>query len=242
MATTQVFFDQRIAQPGTESLFHRLERLGKRAVELWDKPDAGLWELRNTQAVHTYSSVLCWAGCDRLARIARQLRMPERAAWWTEQAERIRAGTIEAAWNERIGSFTQSFGGSDPDASLLLMPSLGFLPADDPRFAGTLAFVERELRRGDHLFRYSKDEFGVPDTSFNICTFWYIDALAQVGRREEARELFEEMVASRNSAGLLSEDLDPQTKELWGNFPQTYSLVGLINSAMRLSRPWESAL
>jgi pentatricopeptide repeat protein len=242
LATTQVFFDRRIAQPGTESLFHRLERVGQRAVELWDAPDAGLWELRNSQAVHTYSSVLCWAGCDRLARIARQLGMHERAAYWRARAEEIRAGTFERAWNAEIGSFTQSFGGSDPDASLLLLPSLGFLPADDPRFAGTLAFVERELRRGDHLFRYAKDEFGVPDTSFNICTFWYIDALAQVGRREEARELFEEMLTCRNEAGLLSEDVDPQTKELWGNFPQTYSLVGLINSAMRLSRPWEDAL
>ncbi len=242
LATTQVFFDERITHPPSESLFARLERVGERGLALWDQPDAGLWELRNSQAVHTYSSVLCWAGCDRLARIARALGKPERAAYWAEQAQRIRAGTIERAWNERLGSFTQSFGGSDPDASLLLMPSLGFIAPQDPRFKGTLAFVEQELRRGNHLFRYAKDEFGVPDTSFNICTFWYIDALAQVGRNEEARELFEEMLMCRNAAGLLSEDLDPKTKELWGNFPQTYSMVGLINSAMRLSRSWEEAL
>ena len=241
LATTQAFFDQRIAHPGTDSLFERLERIGERGVALWDQPDAGLWELRNSKAVHTYSSVLCWAGCDRLARIARHLGKVDRARHWAAQAERIREGIIAQAWDEELGSFTQSFGGSDPDASLLLLPSLGFISAEDPRFVGTLAFVEKELRRGNHLFRYAKDEFGVPDNSFNICTFWYIDALAQVGRSEEARALFEEMLMCRNAAGLLSEDLDPETKELWGNFPQTYSMVGLINSAMRLSRSWEDA-
>ena len=114
--------------------------------------------------------------------------------------------------------------------------------ADDPRYLGTLAAVERDLKRGDYLYRYTvPDDFGVPETAFNICTFWYIDALAAVGRTEEARRLFENMLSKRNSVGLLSEDLDPVTGELWGNFPQTYSMVGLINSAMRLSRSWEEA-
>ena len=98
------------------------------------------------------------------------------------------------------------------------------------------------LRRGDYLYRYIvADDFGVPQTAFNICTFWFVDALAAVGRKEEARELFENMLAKRNAVGLLSKDLDTESRELWGNFPQTYSMVGLINSAMRLSRSWEDA-
>ena len=116
------------------------------------------------------------------------------------------------------------------------------MSADDPRFAGTVAAIEQELRRGPYLLRYAvPDDFGPPRTAFNICTFWYIGALAALGRRDEARELFENMLGRRNALGLLSEDLDPVSGELWGNFPQTYSMVGLINAATRLSRGWEEA-
>ncbi len=131
----------------------------------------------------------------------------------------------------------------DLDASVLLLPTLGFLPANDPRFASTVRVVGDALRSGKHLRRYiSPDDFGAPENAFNICTFWYIDALATTGRREEAREIFENMLACRTSLGLLSEDIDPRTNELWGNFPQTYSMVGIVNSAMRLSRSWEDAV
>ncbi|HEX5692912.1 MAG TPA: glycoside hydrolase family 15 protein, partial [Roseiflexaceae bacterium] len=126
------------------------------------------------------------------------------------------------------------------DASLLLMRELGFVAADDPRYLGTLAAVESRLRRGRHLLRYdSADDFGEPATAFNVCTFWYIQALAAVGRRDEARELFCDVLACRNRLGLLSEDLDPATGELWGNFPQTYSMVGIVLCAMQLSKSWE---
>ncbi len=127
-------------------------------------------------------------------------------------------------------------------ASLMLLPEIGIISADDPRFLGTLAETERRLRRGDHVIRYhADDDFGKPETTFNVCTFWYIDALALVGRYDEARTLFEYMLTHRNHLGLFSEDLDLDTGELWGNFPQTYSMVGLINSAMRLSTAWEEA-
>lgn len=123
------------------------------------------------------------------------------------------------------------------------MADIGFIEPLDPRFLGTLAAIESELKRGPYLFRYSNaDDFGTPETAFNICTFWYINALAAVGRREEARELFCNMLDRRNDLGLLSEDLDPATGELWGNFPQTYSMVGIISGAMRLSQSWEDAL
>ncbi len=242
LAATHSFFDQRLLHRGGRRLFERLESFGERATGLWDQPDSGMWELRTRAHVHTFSSTMCWAACDRLARIAVLLGLPERGELWRAQAERIRSGILERGWSEKRKSFVSTFGGDEIDASLLLLQEIGLVAADDPRFAGTVAAVERELRRGSYLLRYSAaDDFGAPSTSFNVCTFWYIGALAALGRREEARELFENMLARRNRLGLLSEDLDPATGELWGNFPQTYSMVGLINAAMRLSRGWEEA-
>jgi GH15 family glucan-1,4-alpha-glucosidase len=242
LTATQSFFDRRLLHPGGDSLFRMLETIGEYALRLWNRPDAGLWEFRTVKQVHTFSAVMCWAACDRLARIAAHLGRTERAQHWTTQAQAIRTGVLARAWSEPRGSLVGAFDGKELDASLLLLPELGFLSADDPRFLATLAAIERELRRGDYLYRYAVDEFGEAMTSFNVCTFWYIDALALVGRRDEARALFANMLARRNAAGLLSEDLDAKTGELWGNFPQTYSMVGLINSAMRLSKRWEEAL
>jgi GH15 family glucan-1,4-alpha-glucosidase len=242
LAATHSFFDQRLLHPGGRRLFELIEVFGARAARLWDQPDAGLWELRTRSHVHTFSAAMCWAACDRLAKIAARLGAAPRAAHWRREAERLRAGIEKQAWSERRGSFVATFGGEEMDASLLLLHEIGFLAPDDPRFAGTVAAVERDLRRGPYLLRYAApDDFGAPKSAFNICTFWYIGALAALGRRDEARELFENMLARRNRLGLLSEDLDPETGELWGNFPQTYSMVGLINAAMRLSKGWEEA-
>ena len=242
LASAHLFFDQRVRHRGDEGLFRRLEALGERAAALYDQPDAGLWELRGAAHVHTFSSVMCWAACDRLAKIAAHIGLPERAAYWRGAADRMRPVIIGQAWNPGRNSFVASFGGEALDASLLLLHELGFLRADDPRFAGTVKAVEGELRKGQYVFRYSDpDDFGVPTNAFIVCTFWYIDALAALGRTAEARELFERMLAARNCHGLLSEHIDPRTGELWGNFPQTYSMVGLINSAMRLSISWDHA-
>jgi GH15 family glucan-1,4-alpha-glucosidase len=243
MAVTQMFFDQRLDQPGNIRMFERLEEIGKQAVLVFDKPDAGLWEFRSFAKVHTFSAAMCWVACDRLARIAQRLGLGQRAEHWREHADRIHATICENAWNPKINSFVESFGdGEDVDASLLLLHDLGFVAEDDPRFVGTVERIEKILRDGDFLFRYrSEDDFGMPETSFTICTFWYIEALDAIGRHDEARRLFENVLACRNHAGLLSEDLDPKSRELWGNFPQTYSMVGLISSAMRLSRSWEEA-
>jgi GH15 family glucan-1,4-alpha-glucosidase len=143
----------------------------------------------------------------------------------------------ERAWNPRRASFVATMGGGDAlDASLLLLPGLGFIAADDPRFAGTVGAIERELRRGDFIFRYVEaDDFGAPENAFLVCTLWYVDALAALGRHEEARALFENVLACRNRHGLLAEHVDPRTREPWGNFVQTYSMAGLVGSAMRLS-------
>ncbi|EAR22459.1 glycoside hydrolase family 15 protein [Nitrococcus mobilis] len=242
LAATQAFFDERLERPGDEALFHRLEILGTQAAALYDQPDAGIWEYRGYKRVHTYSAVMCWAACDRLSRIATRLGLEADAARWREQADCMHARICREAWDDDRGTFVDSFGGENMDASLLLLHDLDFLAADDPRFLGTVHAIERSLRRGDHIFRYnSADDFGLPTTAFNICTFWYIDALHAINRRDEARQLFENMLTHRTHLGLLSEDLDINTGELWGNFPQAYSMVGLINSALLLSRDWQEA-
>lgn len=185
---------------------------------------------------------MCWVAADRLARIARRIGRPGPAAAWRGRADEMRERILAEAYDPERGAIMETWGGTRLDASTLVLADLGFISADDPRFLGTLDAVEKTLRHGDYVFRYvDADDFGEPHTSFNLCTFWYIDALARVGREDEARELFNNMLSKRNSLGLLSEDLDPRTGELWGNFPQTYSMVGIIQSAMRLSRPWETA-
>ena len=242
LSSAHSFFDRRLERQGDLELFETLERFGRQALKLWDKPDAGLWEYRNRAQVHTFSSVMCWAACDRLARIAEHLNLAEKAADWSDHAAKIRSGIMEQAWNDELKAFTNSFGGADADASLLMLPELGFVEGTSPEFKGTLAFIEKTLKQGNYLFRYrGEDDFGVPETSFNVCTFWYIDAMASAGRVDEARALFEHMLERRNHLGLMSEDIDPETGELWGNFPQTYSMVGLIHSAIRLSKSWEDA-
>ena len=240
LAATHMFFDERLDRPGNEGLFRRLEALGEMARAVYSQPDAGIWELRNAARIHTFSSVMCWVACDRLTRIALRLGLNDRAHYWRGHADVIHRAVCENAWDAKQQSFVESFGGKELDASLLLLHELGFLAADDPRFAGTVAAVERHLKRGDFVFRYTqRDDFGEPQTAFVVCTFWYIDALAALHRREEAHALFDTLLACRNSLGLLSEDIDPASRRLWGNFPQTYSMVGLINSAMRLSKRWE---
>jgi GH15 family glucan-1,4-alpha-glucosidase len=242
LAATHVFFDRRLIHAGDKVLFHRLEALGECAARLFDQPDAGIWELRGTTRVHTFSSMMCWAGCDRLSRIALQLGLADRAGYWRDQAGRIHREICARSWNAERGAFMATMDGDTLDASLLRMTELGFLQSDDPRFAGTVRAIEQELRRGDFIFRYiEKDDFGVPDNAFLVCTFWYINALVALGRRAEARELFERVLACRNRHGLLAEDLDPVSHEQWGNFVQTYSMVGIIDAATRLSIPWSEA-
>ncbi|QWV92961.1 glycoside hydrolase family 15 protein [Geomonas oryzisoli] len=242
LAVTHVFFDHRLMQRGDMPLFHRLEPLGEMAIQMHDQPDAGLWELRGSRRVHTFSSIMCWAACDRLGRIATRLGLRERAAYWEAQAQRIHETVCRRGWSEEKKSFTAAFEGDTLDASLLLMHDVGFLAADDPRFASTVAAIERDLRRGDYIFRYVEDDdFGTPKNAFIVCTYWYIYALVALGRSEEARRLFENLLARHNRHGLMAEHVDVATGEQWGNFVQTYSMVGLINAAIRLSKRWDTA-
>ncbi len=241
LSNVQAFFDQRLLRPAGLGDFEALEKVGEHAWRLHDQPDAGLWELRTRQAVHTYSAAMCWAACDRLANAAEVLGLGDRRALWTERATAIRKRIESAAWRPDTQTMSATFDGDQLDASLIQLLDLRFFAPDDPRFRGTMAAVEAGLRRGSHMLRYAtEDDFGLPATAFNVCTFWLIEALYFTGRTADARALFEEMLSRCTSAGLLSEDIDPVTGELWGNYPQTYSLVGMINCACLLSRPWSS--
>jgi GH15 family glucan-1,4-alpha-glucosidase len=240
LAAMPMFFDRRLPRPGDVGLFNLLETLGVEAARLAFEPDAGIWEYRGRTRVHTHSAAMCWAGCNRLGAIAAHLGLDERAAHWTDTANRIQTRLIEQAWNEKRGAFTAGFGIDDLDASVLLLPDLGLLETHDPRFVRTVEAIERELLRDNHVMRYaSEDDFGLPETAFLVCRFWLIDVLWDLGRRKQAREMFDDVLKYRNRYGLLAEDVHPHTGELWGNFPQTYSMAGLILTAMRLSRSWE---
>ena len=241
LSNVQAFFDQRLYRVAGIEDFHALERVGERAWRFHDQPDAGLWELRTRQAVHTYSAAMCWAACDRLARAAAALALEDRCDFWAARAQTIRTTIETSAWREATQRLSATFSGDDLDASLIQLLDLRFLTPDDPRFRATLTAVEAGLRRGSTMLRYAtEDDFGLPETAFNVCTFWLIEALHATGRRADARALFEEMLTRRTAAGLLSEDIDPKTGELWGNYPQTYSLVGMINCAVLLSHPWST--
>ncbi|HTJ04223.1 MAG TPA: glycoside hydrolase family 15 protein [Caldimonas sp.] len=241
LGAAQSFFDHRLFRRADARDFAELERIGEQAWRVHDQPDAGMWELRTRARVHTSSALMCWAACDRLAKIAAVVGRAERIGFWRDRADRIRGTILAHAWSEKRRAFAESFGGDDLDAGVLLMAEVGFIEPRDPRFVQTIDALESVLCDGPFMRRYeASDDFGKPETAFNVCSFWRIDALARVGRVEEARDIFAALLARRNHVGLLSEDLHVASGELWGNFPQTYSMVGIINGAVRLSQPWDT--
>ncbi|HEU4371949.1 MAG TPA: glycoside hydrolase family 15 protein [Telluria sp.] len=243
LGASQAFFDQRLFRRAGLAEFGQLEAVGEQAFRVYDQPDAGMWELRTRARVHTSSVLMSWAACDRLAKIAARLALADRAALWADRAELIRERLLREAWSEERQAFAESLGGRDLDASVLLMAEINFIDPLDPRFVATVDALEQSLCDGPYMRRYeAPDDFGKPETAFNICTFWRIDALARIGRVDQAREIFEAMLKARNHLGLLSEDTHPVSGEMWGNFPQTYSMVGLINCAVRLSASWNSVV
>lgn len=242
LGASQMFIDERLPRMGDADLFRRLEPLGAHARRFALEPDAGPWEYRGRQRVHTHSATMCWVACDRLARIAARLGFADRAAYWRSQADSLRSEILKRAWSERRGAIAGALDHDELDASVLLLPELGLLPANDPRFLKTCQVIGKELNRNGFIMRYTaEDDFGMPETAFLVCQCWYIDALASLGRKEEAREMFADLLSRRNHFGLLSEDIHPSTGELWGNLPQTYSMAGIINSGRILSRSWQEA-
>ena len=243
LGAAQAFHDQRLLHPAGIAEFARLEAVGEQAVLVFEKPDAGMWELRTRSRVHTSSALMSWAACDRLAKIAQHLGLGARAAYWHNCAKVMQERILLYSWNAERQAFAESYGGRELDASVLLLAEVGFISGKDPRFISTVDALEKHLCDGPYMRRYeAADDFGKPETAFNICTFWRIDALARIGRTAQAREIFQAMLAARNPLGLMSEDTHPDTGEMWGNFPQTYSMVGIINAAVRLSAPWDSVV
>ena len=189
LGASQMFIDERLPRMGDAALFHRLEPLGMQARRFAFEPDAGPWEYRGRQRIHTHSATMCWVACDRLASIALRLGLASRAAHWREQADALRNEILARAWNERRGAIAGALDHDELDASVLLLHELGILPPSDERFRRTCDVIGKELNRNGFIMRYtSEDDFGLPETAFLVCQFWYIDALAATGRVEEARQ------------------------------------------------------
>ena len=203
----------------------------------WKEPDKGIWEFRTEDRHFTFSKVLCWVAIDRAIKIARIFRKQRKIDKWLPLESEIREEILEKAWNEKAKAFTQSYGSADLDASVLLMEPYGFIEALDPRYVSTVKAIERELSQDGLLFRYkNEDDFGLPTSSFTICTFWFINSLFQIGEVERSAEWFDRVLGYSNHLGLFSEDIDFKTKRLLGNFPQAYSHLALIECALNFSR------
>ncbi len=242
LALTPLFLDERMSEDRSPATLNLVEGLARKAISVAGVPDAGIWEYRTEWVPQTFSSLMCWAAADRMALIDGR-HAPSRAGEFRQAADHIQSQMIEHAWNAKMGSFVGHYGGSELDAALLQMARLRFLPYDDPRLAGTINAIAKDLDHGGWLLRYSlNDGFGKPSVAFVICTFWLIEALARAGRRVEARTWFDRIHAAMSPLGLLSEDYDPINRRMWGNFPQTYSHVGMIHAAFAAAPQWEEVL
>ena len=242
LALTPIFLDERLSAERSPAALQLIEALARKAISLTGVPDAGIWEYRTEWKPQTFSSLMCWAAADRMAQIA-DLHAPQHAAEFRSAADKIHADVIARSWNEGRRSFVGHYNGDDLDASLLQMLRLRFLPASDPRLISTVEAIYKDLSVGGWLQRYSlNDGFGKPSVAFVICAFRLVEAFAAVGRRDEARAVFDRTRASLSRLGLLAEDYDPAEPRMWGNFPQTYSHVGLINAAFAASPQWTEVL
>jgi GH15 family glucan-1,4-alpha-glucosidase len=206
------------------------------AIKKFDQEDNGLWEFRNYPRHYTFSKLMCWVALDRGVKIARKMQKERVLKRWLKVRDYMRNDILEKAWNPKIQAFTQSYGCENLDASTLLMPIFGFIKPKDPRLVSTVLLSEEKLMKNGLAFRYTnEDDFGKPENAFTICTFWVIDALALIGHKRRARRYFENVLQYANHLGLFSEDINPQTRELTGNFPQGYTHVAIINTAMLLA-------
>ncbi len=243
LTAAQMFFDERLPNIGDVDLYRQLRPIGDLAAAAALNPDAGLWEFRGRLRVHTHSAAMCWAALHRLGAIAGRLGEVEDRDRWLQKAARLQTTILERATSATDGWIAGALDSQVCDAAVLLLPEIGLLPYKDPRFLRTMEIIEQRLMHDGLIMRYDEpDDFGRPETAFLVCSLWYVDALVAIGQRDKAGKLFRRILANRNHLGLLSEDLDTSTGKLWGNFPQTFSMVGIILSAMRLSRSWEEGL
>jgi GH15 family glucan-1,4-alpha-glucosidase len=209
-------------------------------VANWRLPDNGIWEVRGERRHFVYSKVMCWVALDRGMRLARALGKPVDLARWRQAREAIRADVLANGFSPKLGAFVQSYGSDIPDASLLFLPMVGFLPANDPRMLATIELIRRELATNGLVRRYLPsqvdDGLGTDEGTFTICTFWLIGCLVLLGRLDEAQRLFEQAISFSNHVGLFSEMLDPETGEYLGNYPQAFTHIALIHTARNLDR------
>ncbi|MBI5067528.1 MAG: glycoside hydrolase family 15 protein [Deltaproteobacteria bacterium] len=237
LALAPVFLDERFRDEQSAHTLALLTRLARKAVSVAGTPDAGIWEHRTDWRPQTFSSLMSWAAADRMAVVLERHR-PDGVAEFRGAATAIRAQVLEQAWSAGRGAFAATYGGEDLDASLLQMVPLRFLPRGDPRLGATVDAIARDLGRDGWLWRYRVDDgLGRPEVAFVLCTFWLVEALAGLGRLDEARAVFDRARGAASPLGLLSEDYAP-SGERWGNFPQAYSHVGLIHGAFEASPRW----
>ena len=202
----------------------------------WKKPDKGIWEFRNEDQHFTFSKLLCWVAIDRAIKISNLIKKGRKTDRWTPLRDEIKNDILSNAWNPKIKAFSQSYGSDFLDASVLLMESYGFIESKDPKYIDTVKAIEKELLYDGLLFRYkNNDDFGEPKSSFTVCTFWYINSLFKIGEETKAKHLFDQLLSNSNHLGLFSEDLDFKTKKMLGNFPQAYSHLALIETAMNFN-------
>jgi GH15 family glucan-1,4-alpha-glucosidase len=205
----------------------------------WEQPDNGIWEVRGPQRHFTHSKLMCWVAFDRAIRMCEEFGRSGHVDRWRMVRDEIRQRILTEGWNAEKLAFTQYFGGDELDASILYMPMMGFLPADDPRIVSTVAAIERELMVDGMLLRYRPLESGVDglpgdEGVFLACSFWLVQVWAMQGHYEEANELFNRLLALRNDLGLLSEEYEPRTKQMVGNFPQAFTHLALVDAALSL--------
>jgi GH15 family glucan-1,4-alpha-glucosidase len=201
----------------------------------WEKPDKGIWEFRGEDKHFTFSKVLCWVALDRAIKIAQLLN--KNKPKWYKVRDQIKEQIEEKAWNDEVHAYTQYYGSTALDASVLLMEQYGFIDPNDPRFVATVKSTERELLKDGLMYRYkNEDDFGEPSSSFTICTFWFIRSLIKIGEVEQAKKYFNQLLTYSNHLGLFSEDIDFKTKRLLGNFPQAYSHLALIDTAIQFNK------
>ena len=202
----------------------------------WKDPDCGLWELRTQRKHFTFSKVMCWVAIDRAVKIARIVGKDHYANDWETLREEIRNDIEQNAWSEKIQSYTQCYGSDELDASTLLMEYYDYIDASNPRFISTVKATERELTHNGLMYRYKNhDDFGAPSSSFTVCSFWLIQSLLKIGERDKAEEMFKKLLSYSNHLGLFSEDLDFESKQMLGNFPQAYSHLALIETAINFT-------
>jgi GH15 family glucan-1,4-alpha-glucosidase len=238
LALTPLFLDARFSEQITPSILELVAQLTRKAIAVAGQPDAGIWEYRNEWRPQTFSSLMCWAAADRMAKIAARHR-PEDVAEFEAAAAKIKAEILTQAVDPARGCLVADYGGTEVDGALLQAVMLHLLPAADPTLHATVDVIAADLAHRGWLKRYrTSDDFGKPSVAFMLCTFWQIEALAKLGRLDEAREIMDRVCSLHTPLGLLSEDYDPQLEIMWGNFPQVYSHVGLIHAAFAASPPW----